>query len=222
MPTPRKISDFKPIFTNLSQTSHYQVIFGGLSSPLKEYLFRRGVDDRFIGETAGLLCYSASLPGSSFATSDVVGNFTGVVEKFAHTRQFTQIDLEFYVDKDFKTIKFLEHWIEFISSGSGVTPGNPGYMFRMQYPRYYKTDSTRIVKFDRDYRRELEYNFIGMFPISLNSTSVSYEQSDILKASATFNFDSYISGKNYSIDIKNGTDNNKQASQPSESFIDAA
>ena len=68
MATPRRISDIKPLFTNLAQTSHYQVLFGGLPSQLISYLGNRGVDSRFIVEDAGLLCFNASLPTSQFAT----------------------------------------------------------------------------------------------------------------------------------------------------------
>ena len=208
-PRPRKISEFKPTFSNLAQTSHYQLIFGGLSFPLRQHLAIRGVDSRFIGETAGLLCSSAVIPGSSLGTADIAGNFMGVQEKMAHTRIFTQIDLEFYVDKDYKTMKFLEHWTEFISSGSGENPGRRGYYFRMQYPDDYKCDRTKIIKFDRDYRQSIEYTFFGMFPISLNSTPVSYAGSDVLKATVSFNYDRYVSGKVSSLDIARGSDNNK-------------
>lgn len=209
MPRPRKISDFKPLLTNLAQTSHYQVIFGGLPAGLLDHLLYRGIDLRFIGESAGLLCSSAVLPGSSFATTDIVGNFTGVTEKMVHTRQFTQIDLEFYVDSGYRSLKFLEHWMEYIASGSGVSPYQPGYFFRMRYPDQYKTNQTRIIKFDRDYKREIEYVFYGLFPIALNSVSVNYGTSDILKATASFNFERYVSGKAYSFDIYNDIDNNK-------------
>ena len=55
--------------------------------------------------------------------------------------------------------------MEFISSGSGVDNRQKGYFFRMQYPIYYKSDSTKIIKFDRDYNNTLEYTFYGLFPI---------------------------------------------------------
>ena len=42
------------------------------------------MDSRFITETTGLLCNRAVLPGSSFATADVVGNYMGVAERW-HT-----------------------------------------------------------------------------------------------------------------------------------------
>ena len=208
MPTRKKISDFKPLVTNLAQTSHYQVIFGGLNSGLSNYLDARGVDTRFITESAGLLCSSASIPGSSLATADINGNFMGVQEKMAHTRIFTQMQLEFYVDSDYRMIKFLEHWMEFIASGSNQNPGNNQYYYRMQYPSAYKSNSTKIIKFDRDYKRELEYNFIGLFPINMSSVPISYDASDILKVSVAFNYERYIPGKISSKDQKAGTSNN--------------
>lgn len=210
MPTPRRISDFKPVLTNLAYTSHYQVIFGGLSDQLRGYLSERSVDARFISETFGLLCNSASLPGSSFNTVDITGNFTGVSESFVHTKLYTPIDLEFYVDKNYKSLKLLEHWMEFISSGSNSNPTRAGYFYRMQYPAYYKTDQTKIVKFDRDYNSEIEYTFYGLYPKSLNFLQIGYDYSDILKVTASFNYDRYVCGKTTSFDYYNGNDNNKE------------
>jgi len=207
---PRRISDFKPTLTNLAQTSHYQVIFAGLPLPLRQHLNVRGVGYRFITETSGLLCYSAVLPGSRLATADIVGNFMGVSEKMAHTRLFTQIQLEFYVDNEYKTLKFLDHWMEFIGNASGQRQGDAGYYYRMEYPDSYKSNQTRIIKFDRDYNEEIEYTFYGMFPIDLSSTPVKYENSDVLKATATFSFDRYIAGKFDSYSIRRGVDNNKE------------
>jgi hypothetical protein len=214
-PFPKRISEIKPTLTNLALTSNYMVEFGGLGGNLRSYLRDKGLDSRFIGETMGLLCNSAILPGSSFATADIVGNFMGVSEKFAHTRTFTQMDLSFYVDTKYNSLKFLEHWIEFISSGSttnnrdNASPLRNGYYFRMRYPNEYKCDETRIIKFERDYNRYIEYRFFGLFPIALNSTSVSYEGSNLLKASATFHYDRYVSGLSRSFDQSRRIDNNR-------------
>ena len=139
MVRPKKIADIKPILTNVAQTSHYQVFFDGLSSDLFRFLGTKGVNRRFITENAGLLCSSASIPGSSLGTSDIFGNFTGVQEKFAHSRIFTELTLEFYVDKDYKMIKLFEHWMDYVSSGSekngAVDKRDLGYFYRMRYPR---------------------------------------------------------------------------------------
>ena len=207
MVRPRKISDIKPILTNVAQTSHYQVFFDGLTRGLFQFPAKKGVNRRFIIEDAGLLCSSASIPGSSLGTSDIFGNFTGVQEKFAHSRIFTELTLEFYVDKEYKMIKFFEHWMDYISSGSEkgsseVRKDNLGYFYRMRYPRGvsgYKCDKTKIVKFNVDYKSEIEYTFYGLFPINFSSTPVQYGSSDVLRTSVTFSYERYIAGKETSL-----------------------
>ena len=186
------------------------MIFAGLPTALRQHLNVRGVGYRFITETSGLLCHTAVLPGSRLATADIVGNYMGVSEKMAHTRLFTQIQLEFYVDDEYKSLKFLDHWMEFIGNGSGQRQSDAGYYYRMEYPDSYKSNQTRIIKFDRDYKEEIEYTFYGMFPIDLSSTTVKYDTSEVLKATATFSFDRYIAGKFDSYSIHRGTDNNKE------------
>lgn len=214
-PLPKKISQIKPTLSNVALTSHYSVEFGGLAGNLRKHLRDRGIDSRYITESIGLLCSRAQLPGSGFATADVVGNFPGVAEKFAHTRAFTPLSLEFYVDNSYRSLKFVEHWMEFIASGSETGPDgiderfSNGYYFRMKYPNEYKCDETRIIKFERDYKRYIEYRFFKLFPLSLDSTTVSYQGSNILKATATFQYDRYMSGQSRSIDFFLGTDNNK-------------
>lgn len=224
MATPRRISDIRPLFTNLAQTSHYEVKFGGLPGELVSYLGTRGVNARFIAEDAGLLCHNAVLPTTQLSTVDISGNYMGITETFANRRVYQDISLEFYVDKNYKTLKFLEHWMEFIASGST----NPidsfnqpisnnvdqEYIIRMQYPKYYKSNRTRITKFDRDYQKEIEYTFVGLYPYNIASIPVSYSSSDILKMQVTFKIDRYVIGKSYSLDIFANEDNNKESSQP--------
>ena len=217
MVSPKKISEFKPILTNVAQTSHYQVFFDGLSPSLFSFLGSKNVDRRFITDNSGLLCSSASIPGSALATSDIFGNFTGVQEKFAHTRIFSEISLEFYVDKDYKMIKFFEHWMDYISSGSekrkisSFSKASPGYFYRMRYPRGdsgYKCDKTKIVKFNIDYQKEIEYTFIGMFPINLASTPIKYGSSDVLRCNVTFNYERYIAGASTNFSVVRGSNEN--------------
>jgi hypothetical protein len=210
--TQKRISDFKPLLTNLAQSSHYEVQFGGLPNSLIGYLRKKNIDTSFIYGDVGLLCDAASLPTSSFATTTIEGNFTGITEKFAHTRQYQEISLDFYIDKNYKTLIFLETWMEFIASGSYGSnniefQNEVNYFARMQYPQDYKTNSTKIVKFDRDYKRQLVYNFVGLFPLALNPVEVGYSESQILKVNAIFNYDRYIVGKNDSLSEKNGFSN---------------
>ena len=200
-PRPRGISDILPRMQNVPQTSQFLVKFAlpySTRSGLRSYLRRKGVNDRFVVEDAGLLCSDAVLPGSALASVDTRGDYQGVIERFAHTRNFTQISLEFYVDNEYKSMKFLEHWMEFIT-GAISDPADDTYFYQLHYPSEYKSNDTRIVKFERNYKQFLEYRFIGLFPLSLNSTRVSYQGSQVLKASCSFSFDRYVCGESTSL-----------------------
>ena len=211
-PRPRGISDIMPKLQNVSLSSQFLVKFALPRGDCRTYLRSKGVNDRFIADDVGLLCTDAVLPGSALASVNTTGDFQGLTERFAHTRQFTQVSFEFYVDNEYRSLKFLEHWIDFIASGSIADPSSDTYHFKMKYPDEYKSDDTRVVKFERNHSQFLEYRFIGMFPISLNSTRVSYNNSQILKASAQFSFDRYVCGESSSLARALGLDLNNQRS----------
>lgn len=227
MVRPRKISDIKTLFTNLAQTSHYEVRFGGLPRELTSYLSRRGISSRFIAEDVGLLCNNAVLPTTQIGTFDVPGNYTGITETFANRRGYQDISLDFYVDKNYNALKFIEHWMEFIASGASnpiqsslpPIPQNidDSYFIRLQYPEYYKSNKTTIIKFDRDYNKEIQYTFIGLYPYNIASIPVSYAQSNVMQMSVSFKIDRYVIGKSLSYDISIDRDNNKESNiqQPS-------
>ena len=198
-PRPSRISDIMPKLQNVAQTSNYFVKFSLPPTGLRSHLRRKGINDRFIAEDVGLLCYDASLPGSALASQNITGDFQGVVERFAHTRNFTQINFEFYVDNEYKSLKFLEHWMEFITGGNQVDPGGDTYYFQLNYPYEYKSNDTRIVKFEKNHFQFLEYRFIGLFPLSLNSTKVQYGNTQVLKATAQFSYDRYVAGESSSL-----------------------
>lgn len=204
MPLPRSISNVKSLFTNLAQTSHYEVQFGGLPTQVSSFLSGKGINSLFTSSDFGLLCFSASLPTSTFATVEASPR-VGLREKIAHTRLYNNISLEFYVDSEYNSLKLVEHWMDYISSGSNENQLSNDYYIRMQYPSTYKSDETRIIKFDRDYNSEIEYTFRGLFPIAISSIPVSYGASDILKVAVTFEYDRYISGKSTSLSIFDNT-----------------
>ena len=198
-PRPKSISDILPKIQNVAQTANYLVKFALPNSPLKSMMRRKGINDRFIVEDAGLLCSGAVLPGSALAAVNTVGDYQGMVERFAHTRNFTQINLEFYVDNEYKSLKFLEHWMEYVTGGNTSDVSADTYYFQLNYPDEYKSNDTRIVKFEKNYSQFVEYRFVGLFPLSLNSTRVSYQNSQILKATAAFSYDRYIAGESSSL-----------------------
>ena len=220
-PRPRGISDIMPKLQNVAQTSLFLVKFVLPRGDCRRFLRQKGINDRFISDNVGLLCSDAVLPGSALATLNTAGDYQGVVERFAHTRNFTQISFDFYVDNEYKSLRFIEHWMEFITGGSIGDPSQDTYHFKMRYPDEYKANETRVVKFERNYSQFLEYRFIGLFPLSLNSVRVSYNNSQVLKATANFSYDRYVCGESNSLARALGIDLNNQRGKGDRARINA-
>ena len=219
-PRPRSISDILPKIQNVAQTSQFLVKFVLPRGGCRTFLRKKGINDRFIADNVGLLCSDAVLPGSAMAALNTAGDSQGLIEKFAHTRNFTQVNFDFMVDNEYKSLKFLEHWMEFISGQSNGDPSSDTYHFKMAYPSDYKSNDTRVVKFERNHFQFLEYRFVGLFPLSLNSTRVSYQNSQVLKATATFSFDRYICGESSSLARALGLDLNNTSGRTGNANID--
>ena len=181
-------------------TSHYEVKIpvgaGTLNSILKPILGTDGQEDLNIS------CSEASLPGSSIATFELKNDYAGVTERYAHRRMYDdRIDFTFYVDSNkYLPIRFFEAWMRFVTGESGTrTDGetrnltNPGYHYRMNFPETYRCErGLKIVKFERDYRNSLEYEFIGAYPLSVGSMPVSYEGSSLLKCTVSMTYLRYV------------------------------
>ena len=194
---PYNLSVAKNLIGPLAQTNHFQVTFSSLrpsvESYLRDYL---KVDDirNFLSRRAGILCDSASLPTTAYATAEVRDNFMGVPQQFAHTRIYTDLDFSFYVDEDYNLLKIFEGWMEYISSGANTSTlqDDRAYFRRMRYPDSYKCDTMYINKFEKNFKRTLRYQFVNVFPKSMSAVPVTYGSADILKVSVSFNFDRYI------------------------------
>lgn len=208
------LEDVRPLIGQLSRPNYYEVQFGGLSIDLTRFLGNRGVSNRFTSGEFGLMCYEAALPGSSLG--DVQSNnFHGVTENFAYQKIYSTLNLQFYCDDEYRGLKFLEHWMEYVVSGSPLPASqyaSPGYSYRLNYPADYKSNSTKITKFEIDYQRTLEYNFIGMFPKDLSSTQLRYgPNSELTRISCAFTYDRYIAGSVDSYNTASGRGNNLSA-----------
>ena len=194
---PYNLSVAKNIIGPLAQTNHFQVTFSSLRPSVESYLRDYiGVDDirNFLSRRAGILCDSASLPTTAYATAEVRDNFMGVPQQFAHTRIYTDIDFSFYIDDDYNVIKTFEGWMEYISSGANslIEQDERAFYRRMRYPDSYKCNTMYINKFEKEYKRTLRYRFVNVFPKSMSSVPVSYGSADILKVTVSFNYDRYI------------------------------
>lgn len=201
-----------PLLGNLSRKNYYQVQFGGIRPGVRSYMNARGVDSTFIDNDLGLMCYSAQLPGASLATFES-SNFYGINEKFAHRRIYNTLSFSFYCDDEYRGLKFLEHWMEYSISGNNFGIAQKNYTVRMRYPddpsTGYKSEATKIYKFERNVDKFMEYSFIGLFPTTLNATPVQYENGgSLLDINCSFTYDRHIAGSISSIDSLRGTANN--------------
>jgi len=206
-----KTSDYISKFLKLAQTSQYFVYFGlgetsakktvlgqlgSSNTSLKNFLFRNIVGG-FKEDSIGMLCSEASLPGNSFATTEVSNDFYGVTQKFPYRKIYNDLELTFYVDSNYNIIKFFENWMSFIASpngwGQAIQEGGSEASFRFHYPANYKCNIF-LQKFEKDLKSNSNYvyRFVNAFPFDITSMPVSYDSSDILKCSVTFAYDRYI------------------------------
>ena len=194
---PYNLSVAKNIIGPLAQTNHFQVTFSSLRPSVESYLRDYvGVGDlrNFLSRRAGILCDSASLPTTAYATAEVRDNFMGVPQQFAHTRIYTDLDFSFYVDEDYNLLKIFEGWMEYISSGANTSTlqDDRAYFRRMRYPDSYKCDTMYINKFEKNFKKTMRYRFVNVFPKAMSAVPVAYGPADILKVNVSFNFDRYI------------------------------
>ena len=195
-----KIVSLKDKLLKPALTSQYEVKIpvgaGNLNAILKKYAPSTAEQ-----ETLNISCSEASLPGSSIATFELKNDYTGVTERYAHRRMYDdRIDFTFYVDSDrYLPIRFFEGWMRFVTGESGpradgseIELQSTGYHYRMNYPKEYRCAGLKIVKFERNRRNSLEYEFVGAYPISVSAMPVSYDSSSLLKCSVSMTYLRYV------------------------------
>ena len=204
------VSKIKANLLNVAQSSLYR-----MTIPIPSDV--RGTLNLSDGdfENINLLCCEATLPGSSLTTHEVNNDYHGVTEKMAYRRMYDEtIGLTFYVDRNYKVIEMIEGWMDYITGVDNKrTYKNPYVSYRMAYPSSYKANMF-LTKFEKDHfsrdfsktrggsrttsRTVLDYTFVNAFPLSLTAIPVSYDGSEVLKCSASFNFIRYVMEKSTS------------------------
>jgi hypothetical protein len=206
MPSSKSIADIKSALLNPATTSHFEVEIPQPSGLTSDYLSSNGV--RFEQDKLNLLCSDAILPGSTFATHDISGDYHGTIHRHAYRRLYDdRIDLSFYVDaKNYLPIRYFETWMKYIAGEQiAESDGRPSiksedYFYRMNYPTdYICNQGLTVTKFERSSIGSvkgskadiLTYNFVNAFPIALQSMSVSYDSSSLLKCTVSFSYIRY-------------------------------
>ena len=194
MPTIRSIDTIKATLLTPALTSYFDVEIGLPNGPMRSKL------TSLLGGTVQqdrlhIMCSDASLPGSSLATLELTNDHHGVTEKHAYRRIFEdRIDLTFYVDANgYLPIKFFETWMSEIMNEDSDDARSSNYFYRSKYPDDYTADQgLKIIKFEKDHNRSIEYEFFRTFPLAINSMPVSYDGSSLLKCTVSMCYIRYI------------------------------
>ena len=210
------VSKIKSRLLNVAQSSLYR-----LTLQVPQTVRDRLSLSSFDYDNINLLCSEATLPGSSLTTHEVNNDYHGVTEKMAYRRMYDEsLSLTFYVDREYRVIELIEGWMDYITGVDNKKAYEDPYIsYRMAYPKSYKNNIflTKFEKdqFMRDYstsrrastistRTTLDYTFVQAFPLSLTAIPVSYEDSQILKCTVSFNFIRYVQQRRNSFSVTTG------------------
>lgn len=190
--------ELRSILLNLSLTSIYSIEIKDVKS----------IWDQMTTREVNILAYEAVLPGTSFELGQVFGDKQGITEAYPTKRVYPPIDVSFYIKTDYKIVTFFEKWMEKMSPLIGDIADSTSY-YKFNYPSTYEKN-INIVKYEKDARpkgerlnkrfdegtrnnpRSVTYSLLNAYPTNIISIPVSYDQSNILKTTVTFNYDRYI------------------------------
>jgi hypothetical protein len=169
-------------------------------------------------------CAEAVIPGISFDVTEEMGSRQGTIERFPTRRIFPEFTMTFYVDRDYNLIRLFEEWMNYINplygdidTDAGLLPpdsrgqgGGPAKdkrnFFRFRYPDEYRRIIS-LTKFERDFdtRKKnnikfpphLTYRMLEAFPTNITAMPLTYEGSQIVKTTVTFQYTRYVMEKNY-------------------------
>jgi len=151
----------------LASSNQYHISFelmdpirSNTDATLSSYMFNRGFlmegasSPEFFGQNdtavnnaikLSFLADEVNIPGYSVATGDFKGPVPGINIRYAHTKNFSEMNVAFLMDMDHTPLKFLRLWSDFIfgfESSLGVNSGTitPTVYSQMQYYNNYTKD----------------------------------------------------------------------------------
>jgi len=140
-----------------------------------------------------LLCSEAEIPGTSFQTTDAVGQHQGITEVFPTYRDFPPLNLSFYLDSEHVALELFESWMQYINPLQTPDKQKNAYS-RFAYPETYK-ERLHITKYERDFKtgsKMSQYEFVNVFPTNLTSMRVNYGSSAVVKVSVQLAYDRFF------------------------------
>ena len=217
----------REIFGNLSLTSQFKVSLHLTNDTdgLMGWLRNSGVINnpkynRTNPYIYDFYCAEAVIPGVQFDVTEEMGSRQGTIERFPTRRIFPEFTMTFYVDRDYNLIRLFEEWMNYINplyAGTGILPPDSRgqgdgpakdkrNFFRFRYPDEYRRIIS-LTKFERDFdtRKKnnikfpphLTYRMLEAFPTNITAMPLTYEGSQIVKTTVTFQYTRYVMEKNY-------------------------
>jgi hypothetical protein len=217
----------REIFGNLSLTSQFKVSLHltNDTDKLMGWLNKSGVINnpqynRTNPFFYDFYCAEAVIPGVQFDVTEEMGSRQGTIERFPTRRIFPEFTMTFYVDNEYNLIRLFEEWMNFINplyGGTGELPASPRGQgdddgkdrtdfFRFRYPDDYKRIIS-LTKFERNFNTKdpknikfpphLTYRMLEAFPTNITAMPLTYEGSQIVKTTVTFQYLRYVMEKNY-------------------------
>jgi len=169
-------------------------------------------------------CAEAVIPGVQFDVTEEAGSRQGTIERFPTRRLFPEFTMTFYVDNEYNLIRLFEEWMNYINplygdidTDAGLLPPNPfgqgdrlgkdkTNFFRFRYPDDYRRIIS-LTKFERNFNSDnpknikfspqLTYRMLEAFPTNITAMPLTYEGSQIVKTTVTFQYIRYVMEKNY-------------------------
>ena len=205
VPKKRSVALLKSTILNSAQTSHFEVQIIP-NTTVRNWILSQAARGRGSARIAGLQyydrdlklsCHEASLPGVSFATHELNNKYQNSTVRNVYRKTYDQsASFTFYVDKNYDLLYFFENWMSFIMNEDGVSDRDPRASYRAKYPNTYKSVAISISKFEKDYAGNvITYNFLDAYPASVDSMQVSYQGSQVLSCTVSFNYTRYVIGK---------------------------
>jgi hypothetical protein len=165
-------------------------------------------------------CAEAVIPGVQFDVTEEMGSRQGTIERFPTRRIFPEFTVTFYVDDQYNLLRLFEEWMNFINplyDSGGILPEDPrgqgdsrgkdrANFFRFRYPNDYRRIIS-LTKFERNFNSDdqnnikfspqVTYRMIEAFPTNITAMPLTYEGSQIVKTTVTFQYIRYVMEKNY-------------------------
>jgi len=159
-----------------------------------------------------------TLPGASFDMAESMGDRQGTIERFAQRRLYAPLSVTFYVDSEYNIIRLFEEWMNFTNpihnengKYEGSFQGTKDYNQRNNYYKFRYPDDYRrnivVTKFEKDFYQGanmnetrirngddlvpgslLFYQFIDAFPSNIVAIPLSFDGTQVIRATIEFQY----------------------------------